>query len=99
MAAVIEWNATKSRGGAARALSITNEYEPSKNSVAHIHRESWEDEVTGLAIEDHRGPGGVKSGECHLGGPMTIERAIVLAILVAIALAVIWFLFKLAGAV
>jgi hypothetical protein len=30
---------------------------------------------------------------------VTIERAIVIAILVAVALAVIWFLFNLAGAV
>lgn len=51
MAAVIERNATKSKGGAARALSITNAYEPSEGSVAQVQRESWEDEQAGLAYE------------------------------------------------
>lgn len=50
MADVIERNATKSKGGAARALSITNAYEPSENSVAQRQREAWEAEEEGLAI-------------------------------------------------
>jgi hypothetical protein len=51
MAAVIERNATKSKDGAARALSITNAYEPSEDSVAQHQREAWETEMAGLAIE------------------------------------------------
>ena len=51
MAAVIERNATKSKGGAARALSITNAYEPSENSVAQIQREAWESEQAGLSFD------------------------------------------------
>lgn len=50
MAQVIERNATKSKGGAARALSITNAYEPSEDSVAQRQREAWENEDAGLAI-------------------------------------------------
>lgn len=50
MAAVIERNATKSKDGAARTLSITNAYEPSKDSVAQREREAWEAEHAGLAI-------------------------------------------------
>lgn len=44
MADVIERNATKSKDGAARTLSITNAYEPSQNSVAQQEREAWEAE-------------------------------------------------------
>jgi hypothetical protein len=51
MAEVIERNATKSKDGAARALSITNAYEPSQDSVAQQQREAWEDENAGLFIE------------------------------------------------
>jgi hypothetical protein len=42
MAAVIERNATKSAGGAARTLAITNAYEPGEDSVAQRDREAWE---------------------------------------------------------
>ena len=42
MAAVIERNATKSSGGAARTLRITNAYEPGEDSVAEMDREAWE---------------------------------------------------------
>lgn len=42
MAAVIDRNSTKSTGGHARALSITNAYEPSEESVAQKEREAWE---------------------------------------------------------
>ena len=45
MADVIERNVTKSKGGKARTLSITNAFEPSENSVAQQERESWEDEI------------------------------------------------------
>lgn len=42
MAAVIERNTTKSAGGAARTLRITNAYEPGEDSVAERDREAWE---------------------------------------------------------
>lgn len=47
---VIERNATKSAGGQARALSITNAYDPSQGSVAQVQRETWEEEQSGEAI-------------------------------------------------
>lgn len=50
MAAVIERNATKSKGGAARTLSITNAYEPGQDSVAEKARIGWELEQDGSAI-------------------------------------------------
>ena len=50
MAEVIERNATKSKDGASRTLSITNAYEPSEDSVAQREREAWEDEQSGLSI-------------------------------------------------
>ena len=50
MDAVIERNATKSKGGAARQLAITNAYEPSEDSVAQRRRETWEEQQAGLAI-------------------------------------------------
>lgn len=51
MAEAIERNATKSKGGAARTLSITNAYEPSLESVARNERESYEAQDAGLAIK------------------------------------------------
>lgn len=42
MSEAIERNATKSKGGAARTLSITNAYEPSQESVARQEREGYE---------------------------------------------------------
>lgn len=45
MAEVIDRNVTKSKGGAARTLSITNAYNPSDESVAQLERESWEAEI------------------------------------------------------
>lgn len=42
MADAIERNATKAKGGAARALSITNAYQPSEESVAQNEREAYE---------------------------------------------------------
>jgi hypothetical protein len=42
MADVIERNATKSPGGMARTLRITNAYEPGMDSQAERDRESWE---------------------------------------------------------
>lgn len=50
MAAVIERNATKSDGGGARALSITNAYASNENSVAQQQREAWEAEHEGLSM-------------------------------------------------
>lgn len=50
MADVIERNATKSKDGSSRTLSITNAYEPSEDSVAQREREAWEDEAAGLSI-------------------------------------------------
>jgi len=51
MAAVIGRNLVKAKGGQARALSITNAYEPSEDSVAQHQREAWENEAAGLAIQ------------------------------------------------
>jgi len=51
MAEAIERNATKSKGGAARTLSITNAYEPSLESVAREERESFEKQAAGEAIK------------------------------------------------
>ena len=51
MAEVIERNATKSAGGQARALSITNAYDPSEGSVAQVQREGWEAEQSDSAID------------------------------------------------
>lgn len=47
MAEAIERNATKSKGGAARTLSITNAYEPSHESVARAEREAYESQMNG----------------------------------------------------
>jgi len=47
MAEAIERNATKSKGGAARTLSITNAYEPSIESVARQEREGYEAQLEG----------------------------------------------------
>jgi hypothetical protein len=47
MADVIERNATKSPGGTARTLRITNAYEPGDDSVAQRDREAWEAAQTG----------------------------------------------------
>lgn len=50
MAYVIDRNVTKSKGGAARALSITNAYNPADDSVAQHEREAWELQATGQSI-------------------------------------------------
>lgn len=50
MAEAIERNATKSKGGAARTVSITNAYEPSAESVARSEREAYEKQASGEAI-------------------------------------------------
>lgn len=47
MAEAIERNATKSKGGAARTLSITNAFEPSQESVARSEREAYESQASG----------------------------------------------------
>lgn len=50
MAATIERNATKSEGGVARTLAITNAYEPSEESVAQQDREAYEDAEAGESL-------------------------------------------------
>lgn len=50
MAAVLERNAAKSAGGAARRLAITNAYEPSEDSVAQHDREAWEQSAAGQSM-------------------------------------------------
>lgn len=50
MSEAIERNATKSKGGAARTLSITNAYEPSLESVARTEREAYEAQASGAAL-------------------------------------------------
>lgn len=50
MAGVIDRNAAKVKGGSARALSITNAYEPSEESVAQAEREAWEAMESGQSI-------------------------------------------------
>ena len=44
---VVARNLAKSRGGQARALSITNAYEPGEESVAELAREAWENVASG----------------------------------------------------
>jgi hypothetical protein len=51
MAAVIERNSTKSAGGAARTLRITNAYEPGEDSVAEQDREAWEKAQSGDVVD------------------------------------------------
>lgn len=51
MAAVISRNAAKSEGGAARALAITNGYDPTEESVAQQDREAWEAIAAGEAVD------------------------------------------------
>lgn len=51
MAATIERNTTKARGGAARTLRITNAYEPGEDSVAERDREAWEKVQGGEAMD------------------------------------------------
>lgn len=46
---VITRNVTKSKGGAARILAITNAYDPSEDSVAQRRRETYEEQLAGLA--------------------------------------------------
>lgn len=50
MASVIDRNAAKVKGGTARALSITNAYEPSEESVAQMEREGWEAMESGQSL-------------------------------------------------
>jgi hypothetical protein len=51
MAYVLANNATKSKGGAARTLRITNAYEPGLDSVAEHDREAWQDVQAGRAAD------------------------------------------------
>jgi hypothetical protein len=65
MADVIERNATKSSGGMARTLAITNAYDPAEDSVAQRDREAWEDAdageslTTGILYDSLEAPEGV----------------------------------------
>jgi hypothetical protein len=51
MDAVIDRNLSKSPDGAARALSITNAYEPGEESVAQVAREAYENIVAGRSVD------------------------------------------------
>lgn len=51
MDAVIDRNLAKAPDGAARALSITNAYEPGEESVAQMARESYEDVLAGKTVD------------------------------------------------
>ena len=75
MADVIERNAVKSPGGAARTVRITNAYEPGMDSVAERDREAWD-----KANSDEFGPGGstgllYDSLEASPQAPLTAEDA------------------------
>lgn len=47
---VMERNAAKAKGGAARLLAITNAYNPSEDSVGKMLRESYDKQQSGVAI-------------------------------------------------
>lgn len=51
MSAVIKRNLRKNKRGGARAMAITNAYDPSEFSVAQKRRETWEDQEQGMAIK------------------------------------------------
>ena len=51
MSAVIKRNLRKNKRGGARAMAITNAYDPSEFSVAQKRRETWEDQEQGVAIK------------------------------------------------
>ncbi|MEN6548697.1 MAG: terminase [Armatimonadia bacterium] len=51
MDAVIARNLAKSKDGYARALAITNAYEPGEDSVAQVAREAWEKVQAGQAVD------------------------------------------------
>lgn len=72
MAYVLQNNATKSKGGSARTLRITNAYEPGLDSVAERDREAWQavesgrSESTGLLYD---------SLEAAPEAPLSVEAA------------------------
>lgn len=72
MDAVIDRNAIKSADGMSRALSITNAYEPSEDSVAQRAREAWEAIQAGTSLAS-----GIlyDSIEAHPDAPLTVEAA------------------------
>jgi hypothetical protein len=72
MADVIERNASKSEGGAARSLRITNAYEPGHDSVAERDREQAEAVLDGRAVD-----AGLlyDSLEAPPDAPLTLEAA------------------------
>lgn len=72
MAYVLSNNATKSKGGGARTLRITNAYEPGLDSVAEFDREAWQDVQAGRATDT-----GLlyDSLEASPDAPLTLEAA------------------------
>lgn len=72
MAYVLSNNATKSSGGLARTLRITNAFEPGMDSVAERDRDAWQDVEAGRAM----GTGLLyDSLEAAPDAPLTIEAA------------------------
>ena len=63
---VISRNATKSKGGSARVLSITNAYDPAEDSVAQRAREAYDEiasgqsEATGILYDSLEAPASAK---------------------------------------
>ena len=72
MAYVLANNATKSKGGSARTLRITNAFEPGLDSVAEHDREAYEDVLAGRAEDT-----GLlyDSLEAAPEAPLTVEAA------------------------
>jgi hypothetical protein len=72
MAYVLSNNATKSKGGTARTLRITNAYEPGLDSVAESDREAWQDVQAGRSVN-----AGLlyDSLEANPEAPLTLEAA------------------------
>lgn len=69
---VLQNNSTKSKGGTARTLRITNAYEPGQDSVAEHDREAWEAVQAGRAADT-----GLlyDSLEAAPDAPLTLEAA------------------------
>jgi hypothetical protein len=72
MAYVLSNNATKSSGGLARTLRITNAFEPGMDSVAERDRDAWQDVEAGRAMST-----GLlyDSLEAAPDAPLTVEAA------------------------
>lgn len=72
MAYVLANNSTKSKGGGARTLRITNAYEPGQDSVAERDREGYETMIAGKAVNT-----GLlyDSLEANPKAPLTVDAA------------------------